>query len=247
MTKIKALDRNNARPLYAQLDKILRDNILAGVWNPNDKIPSENELAAMYNISRVTVRAVVNQMASEGLLYRVQGKGTFVAEPKIRARSLAYHSIREQLEELGYDTRIRFLHAERTIAPPPIADLLKLTSRQEVYALEWIRTLGDEPIGFYSACVPCHLVSGMDLAKSSEADLRATIEVRYGLKAADCMETFEAVGATYREAELLQVAMGFPLLKVEGLYSTAEGIAFEHTQVLFRGDKIKLSLRYKEE
>ena len=73
------LDRNNPKPLYQQLRDVLVDAIDSGRWGPNDKIPSENELSVTYGLSRMTVRSVITDLVREGLLYRVQGKGTFVA------------------------------------------------------------------------------------------------------------------------------------------------------------------------
>lgn len=98
------LDKNSPKPLYAQLEDILRTAILNKEWEVNHAIPSEIELSRMYSISRMTVRAVITQLVNEGMLYRVQGKGTFVAEPKISTKSLAYMGVREQLERMGYQT-----------------------------------------------------------------------------------------------------------------------------------------------
>ena len=91
------LDRNNPKPLYAQFEDLLRSAIMAGEWETNHAIPSENELSRTYGLSRMTVRSVITQLVKEGLLFRVQGKGTFVAAPKITTRSPAYMGIREQL------------------------------------------------------------------------------------------------------------------------------------------------------
>ncbi len=84
------LDRNSPTPLYAQLEDVLRAAIINREWEVNTSIPSEVELSKNYNLSRMTVRSVITTLVNEGLLYRVQGKGTFIAEPKIATRSLAY-------------------------------------------------------------------------------------------------------------------------------------------------------------
>ena len=102
------LERDNPRPLYQQLRDILVDAIESGKWGPNEKIPSENNLSATYGLSRMTVRAVLTDLVKEGLLYRVQGKGTYVAE-KIRTLSPSYIGIREQLEKKGYEVETKVL------------------------------------------------------------------------------------------------------------------------------------------
>ena len=96
------LDRNNPKPLYMQLEEILRSAITDGTWQPSQLIPSENELSKEYGISRMTVRSVITNLVHEGLLYRVQGKGTFVSPTKIVTHSPAYIGVRAQLEQQGY-------------------------------------------------------------------------------------------------------------------------------------------------
>lgn len=92
------LDRGGSTPLYVQLANLRRGKIERGEWRPDQKIPSENELNRMYWISRMTARQVLAQLVHEELLFRVQGKGTFVAHRKIGATSPAYLGIREQLQ-----------------------------------------------------------------------------------------------------------------------------------------------------
>ena len=93
------LEKNSPKPLYQQLKDILVDAIDSEKWKANEKIPSENELSCIYGLSRMTVRSVLTDLVKEGLLYRVQGKGTFVAE-KIVTVSPSYIGIREHLEKM---------------------------------------------------------------------------------------------------------------------------------------------------
>ena len=99
------LNRDSAVPLYLQLADELRHKILSGEWQPEQRIPSENELNQIYSISRMTIRQVLGKLVDEGLVFRVHGKGTFVAQRKIATRSPSYYGVREQLEAQGYSTR----------------------------------------------------------------------------------------------------------------------------------------------
>lgn len=107
---MRLLDRGTSTPLHAQLTTILRGKIERGDWQPGEKIASENELSHIYGISRTTARQVLTQLVSGGVLFRVHGKGTFVARRKIAARPLAYMGIREQLERRGYVITTRVCH-----------------------------------------------------------------------------------------------------------------------------------------
>ena len=109
------LEKNSPKPLYQQLKDILVDAIDSEKWKANEKIPSENELSSIYGLSRMTVRSVLTDLVKEGLLYRVQGKGTFVAE-KIVTVSPSYIGIRELLEMMRkyVETRIVECQEERS-------------------------------------------------------------------------------------------------------------------------------------
>lgn len=84
---MSALDPTSPQPLYLQLTEYLRHQINNGVWQPNDRLPPEVELAAQFDISRGTVRQAMDLLVNQGLLQRIPGKGTFVTNVSVRSRS----------------------------------------------------------------------------------------------------------------------------------------------------------------
>lgn len=238
------LDRNNPKPLYAQLEDRLRSFILSGEWQANHAIPSENEMSRTYGLSRMTVRSVVTTLVNEGLLYRVQGKGTFVAEPKIATRSPAYLGVREQLEQMGYETTTRLITFGTINANAHIAAKLGIARDEEVYFIERVRSAGGRPISIHRSYLPSALCPTLaDKALEGE-QLCVIMEREYGFKTSTVSETLESVMASAADASLLQVEKGFPLLRLEDVNVTAAHQIFEYTTVLFRGDKIKLHFEY---
>ena len=111
VVQLTELQRDSAVPLYAQLEAILRAQSATEEFVPDQRIPSENELNRMYGVSRMTARGVLTTLVNDGLLFRVPGKGTFVAPLKINTVSPAYRGIREQLEGMGYETSTQLLGA----------------------------------------------------------------------------------------------------------------------------------------
>src|SRR5260370_27973747 len=79
-----AVEQDSSTPRYSQLKEIIREQYAS--WEAGQPIPSELELCQMYSVSRTTVRKPLDHLTQEGLLYRIQGKGTFVAPPKLRER-----------------------------------------------------------------------------------------------------------------------------------------------------------------
>ncbi len=239
------LDRNNPKPLYAQLEDLLRTSIMNGEWQVNHAIPSENELSKTYGLSRMTVRAVITMLVKEGLLYRVQGKGTFVSEPKISTRSPAYMGVREQLEQMGYEIRTRLVKFEKIPANNNIASALGITPGDTVTYIERIRYTGDQPISLHRSYIPVSLCPSLEEADLEGEQLCVIVERQFGYKTASVSESLESVPANAEEAELLQIDRGYPLLMLEDVNKSADGSIFEYTKVLFRGDKVKLHFEYE--
>lgn len=240
-----ALDRDGATPLYVQLSTILRDKINRGEWKPGTKIPSENELNQVYGISRMTARQVLLQLVNEGLLFRVQGKGTFVAPRKIQAQSPVYQGIREQLEELGYKTSTKLLSAQVREPDSKIAEVLRLPRGERVYVLRRLRSVDRGPISLHVSYVPERLAPGLDSTDLVGRQLCSILDTEYGLRMSQINETLESTSARGQDAKDLQVSQSTPLLLLIHEIADATGLYFEFSRILFRGDKIRLSFQYK--
>ena len=238
------LERSNPKPLYLQLTEIIREKIYGREWETNSPIPSENELSKIYGLSRMTVRSVITQFVSDGLLYRVPGKGTFVAEQKITAKSLSYAGIREQLEQMGYAISTQILSAEIVDAPRQIAENLALESGDPVYMIKRIRYIDKDPLSLHISYVPLKMCKGLDSAKLEKEQLCVVLENDYGLIRGKVEETLESCMATTAEAKLLQIKTGYHLLLLEDIIYSQDGVPFEYSKVLFRGDKIKIRMEF---
>ena len=239
------LDRNKPTPLYVQLEEEIRTSIQDGNWEIGHAIPSENELGKCYGISRMTVRQVLTKLVNEGLLYRVQGKGTFIAEPKIKTSSLAYRGIREQLEELGYETGTKLLRFEKQQPSSDIQLSLELSEEDSVYYIERLRYANGKPLSIHRSYLPCKVCSELSDQLMETEQLCVILKDTYGLVPKRFLETLESVIAHPDEKELLELPPKFTILKLEDLIYSEDGIPYEFSKVLFRGDRIKLHFEYE--
>lgn len=239
------LARDSSMPLYQQLENILYARIERGEWAPNQRIPSENELNRMFGLSRMTVRGVLNKLAADGLLIRVPGKGTYVAPSKISTVSPAYKGVREQLESMGYATATRLISLELTSPSPAVREHLGLDESAEVFAIVRLRSVGDEPISLHRSYVPAALAPGLDDRDVVDEQLCVILEDAYGLPMRRVDEQLEAIAAEPRDAQVLGVKRGAPLLKLTDVISDAEGRRFEYSTIVFRGDKMRLQFDYR--
>jgi GntR family transcriptional regulator len=238
------LDRQSPKPLYAQLEDIIRQKLENEEWLPNRPIPSENEISKMYGVSRMTARAVITRLVHEGLLYRSQGIGTFVSVPKIISKPLSQVGIREQLEQMGYEITTKLINIAQVIPPARILKELRLKKNAQVYVVERIRYIKEEPLSLHTSYVPVDLCSNLEMRDIEKIQLCDILEKEYNLKIIKVVETLESSMATLKEAKMLSVKKGSPLLLLENTVYTSGELPFEYTKVLFRGDKIKLRLEY---
>ncbi len=238
------LDKNSPKPLYAQLEEILRSSIYNNEWKPNTAIPSELELSRIYNVSRMTARAVVTQLVNDGLLRRVQGKGTFVMEKKIPTMSLAYMGVREQLERMGYQTTTRLLTFKQIPVNAHLSSICGMRQDDLVHYIERVRLIDRKPISLHRSYIPKALAPTLKTDELETEQLCVILQKEFNLKSATVSETLESVTASPDEAKILKVKKRFPLLLLEDINKVANGRVFEFTQVLFRGDMVKLKFEY---
>lgn len=103
-------------PFYEKVKQAISEKIATGVWRPHDRIPSEAELVAQFGFSRMTINRALRELTDEGLLVRLQGVGTFVAEPKGQSALFEIRSIADEIHSRNHQHRCEVLVLEETEA-----------------------------------------------------------------------------------------------------------------------------------
>lgn len=241
------LDKQSPQPLHVQFENIVRHKIDNEEWQPNSIIPSENELSKMYGISRMTVRGVLNRIVSAGLLKRVPGKGTFVAESKIEGRPLSYMGIREQLEKMGFQTTTKLISIDSLEATSRIAKVLEVPKNEPLYKLSRVRYVKGLPLSLHVSYLPKKLTPDLENMDTLGTQLCDILKHEYKHPILRQVELLESVLPSAEEAEILEVNTTFPLLQLENFFYTNNNVPVEYSRVVFRGDKIKIRLEYGEQ
>lgn len=239
------LDRTSSVPLYRQLETVLRERIALGEWSEGDRFPSENELCSLTGLSRMTVRSVVNELVNEGILFRIQGKGTYVAPQKLHMGSTAYAGIREQLERMGLPTQTRLAAFRHTKAGAKAGRMLGIKPDAHVQYIERLRIIGDQPVSIHRSYLPQNLVPDLDRYDLEGRQLCHILQEHYGLRARFSTQTLESVSAQPGEAAMLGIQRGDPVLLLEEINRLENRSIFEFTQIVFRGDLVKLQFDYE--
>jgi GntR family transcriptional regulator len=230
-------------PLYAQIKDILRARILEGTYQPHEQMPSESEMIAAFDVSRITVRQALNDLQIEGLIFRMHGKGTFVSKPKAFQDLGRLQGFGEAMRQMGYETFARVV-AMRTVTPTPqVQERLQLPKRARVTELQRLRFLNREPISLDVTWVPASI--GARLAKEDLAtrDVFVILENDYGLSLghADLQ-----IGSTLADEHLaghLKVDEGSPVLVIERTTHTSDGAPIDYEHLYYRGDAFQYRVR----
>ena len=238
------LDKSSAKPLHLQMEEMIREKLETGTWAPGSLIPSENELSHTNGVSRMTARNVVTRLVQEGLLFRIPGKGTFVTEQKIEAKSLSYEGIREQLERLGYEVTTKLLSVQVDKGNKDVRQKLELDDNAKVYIIRRTRLVKEVPLSLHTSYVPVTLAPELDKLNLVDEQLCSILSIIYNLNRCRIYEELESVAATKEEAELLEVPVNHPLLLLQDTIVDQNGTPFEYAKVVFRGDKLKLKLEF---
>jgi GntR family transcriptional regulator len=210
-------------PLYRQIAGLITRSLQASEWKPGEAIPSELDLAARYKVSQGTVRKAIDDLAASNLLVRRQGKGTFVAThaeetTQFRFLRLAPDSApgapkageREPLSR-------RFLDCRRQRAPAEVARAIGLTGGEPALQVRRLLYFRGQPVVLDDIWLPAALFKGLTSSRLSayQGPMYGLFEAEFGVRMLRAEEQIRAVAADAAAAELLQVAVGTPLLSVE--------------------------------
>jgi len=239
----RRIDRASAVPCYHQLKDSLKDNIVSGAWPPGTTLPSETHICEAFGVSRITVRQALAELELEGLVRRERGRGTFVAEPKIRERIVGHLTgFYEDMTAQGLEPQTRVLNKSIIEAPPWLAETLEVMPGVPLIRIERLRMISREPVLLSVTHIPeaiCTNLASEDLEKQS---LYALLEKRYGVQIARGRRVIEAIAASENDASLLGVAGGTPLVLIKSITYLSDGRPVEYYEAKHRGDRTRFEV-----
>jgi GntR family transcriptional regulator len=232
------IDPGSPIPKYFQLRELLLELIEGAELPPDAIVPSERELSKRYGLSRMTVRQAVDHLVSEGRLYRVPGKGTFVARPKIEMQ-LRLVSFTEDMRARGLRPGARELAARTVEANAHLARTLDLAPGAPVHLIERLRTADGEPMAIERTHIPATLAPGLLDHGLVDVSLYDVLRRDYGIVFDAGEQTIEAGLADAADARLLGQTRGAAVLLLQRRSFTA-GTCVELAVSTYRADRYQL-------
>jgi len=231
------------RPLHAQISASLRARIIDGTYGMHERIPSEHELMASFGVSRITVRKALDNLEHERLIFKVPGKGAFVAKPRPFQELARLQGFGEAMSRLGYEARSEVVGIATVAADALAADRLRVPVGSPLTEIRRVRRVDRTPVSFDVTYVRPEL--GEKLAREDLAtrDIFAIIENDYATPLGHAELGIDATEADAYLAGLLGVAPGAAILRIERLTWTRDGRPLDFEYLYYRGDGFRYQLR----
>jgi len=240
-----AAGRRNARAIarYRLVQDGLTNRIEKGEYAPGDRIPTEKELARLYGVSVGTVKTALLQMVHQGLLHRIQGKGSFVSGSLIGRDQLRLYHFVEGFDDDDAPLQVRFLALHVGVRDLEAARWLRLKSGETMFRIDRVFAMGATPVVWTSSFLPQRLFAGLEQLPREVFEtkpLYRLVEERYRLPTLRYQEMFSAVLSDGESGPPLAVPAGFPLLKIEMLALSFRDRPIEYRLSLCRTDRARL-------
>jgi GntR family transcriptional regulator len=226
-------------PKGEQLREIMSELIAS--LEPGASLPSERELAERYGIARMTVRTEVDRLVADGRVYRIHGRGTFVAAPRV-TQAMTLSSFSEDMRERGLVPGSQILACDVVVATSAVSSRLELEDGARVIRIHRVRTADGEPMAVEEAFLPAERFAGLDQADLEHGSLFELLEDHWGVQLAAGEQRVVAVSFDATQAHLLGVEPGDAGLLFDTTGRESTGAPIYTAWTWYRGDRYEIRL-----
>lgn len=230
-------DSNGPVPLYYQLRRYISDRIESGELKPGDRLPSESKLVSRFGISRTTVRQALGELTSLGLLTRIQGKGTFVVQPRIQQRLSRLTGFSQDMHSRRLRPSSQILDLALVHLDGRIADRLGVPPNSEAVFLRRLRLADSEPMAIEISYLLNIFFDALRSENLAERSLYEVLKQNCATIPTRAAQEMEAIPCPATEAALLGIRKGSPVLHIHRTSYDQTDHPFEQVESFYRGDR----------
>lgn len=235
------LSGDKSVPAYQQIKDAIREKIQQGDWRVGQAIPSENQLAELLNVSRMTINRPFRELTEEGFLRRVHGLGTFVAEPPRHAHLVELVSIADEIKNAGGVHRAELLEQSAEHANKALAERFNLAPNSKVYKVTMVHYQNDVPIQFEQRYVNPNVLpdfGGADFSEQTPADYLIN-----ALRPDELEHIVQAIIPSKEIAQYLDIPAAEPCLKLRRR-TWKDGLVVTSVDLIYPSSRYDLGARY---
>lgn len=229
-------------PKYFIVKKAIVENIDNDLYHSNEAIPSEKKLMEFYNVSRITIRKAIDELVTEGYLYKIQGKGTYVKADEGSNNLFSITSSTEDVQKMGMIPSKKTKISRIEFASPKRAKALEISTNDQVEVIGRISYADLEPLNYTIAFLPEKIFPGLTEYDLEHESLYKLINDQYGVRITKARRTIEAVLAKDEIAKYLELEEGMPVILFRCVtYGIVNGkeTPIEYFKCYYRTDKYK--------
>ncbi|WAA13101.1 GntR family transcriptional regulator [Fervidibacillus halotolerans] len=205
-------------------------------YKEHDQLPSERDLCSMYGTSRITVRQALQELEREGYIYKIQGKGTYVASKSYNQKLIKLYSFTDEMKKLGKNPSTKVLSFTIMSVDEYLAEKMNLLPKEEVFKIVRLRLADGEPMMYETTILPKKWFPHLTATDLVQRPMYDIFLHDYQVKVTRAIEQFSATTVRQEEAEYLNCRTNQPALFLKRFaYSNRELI--EYTKSVVRGDK----------
>lgn len=240
---MQKISKNNPLPLYYQIKNIIREMIENEELKPGEMIPAERELCEIQGVSRMTVNKAIMDLVNEGIVYREQGKGTFVSVPKEKQQISKLKSFTEQMEHKGLMSSTHILSFIVKPATKQLKLILNLqTEDSSVIEIIRLRISGEEPLAIETVWISNNTFKDLTADVIEGKSLYSIFREKYGVNPTKAKQTIEPIILSEYEANLLNQKQNSLALMFRSTSYLKDGSPIEHTNAIYRSDRYKYEI-----
>jgi|PlaIllAssembly_1097288.scaffolds.fasta_scaffold62466_3 GntR family transcriptional regulator len=239
---LNRVDKSHSISLYYQLKLIIQKKIENKEWKPFDRIPSEKVLCDYNKISPMTVRQAINALCDEGFLYKVRGKGTFVAKRQLERDLSELSSLTEMLKDEGYSVKRKVLDLATIPATKNIADKIGIKKGDDVLKIKRLMLLEKDPFYYETGYLALGLCQNVSREQFSQHSIYTIIENICGLNIDYAHLNMEIHPCKDEHCAILKVKEGTPLLYLDQIIYLVGGRPVHFVEAVTKGEKYRYTI-----
>ncbi len=241
------IKRDNGVTYYHQLSNILIEQIGDGTFRKGNRLPTENELSRAYGLNRHTVRRAIERLEDEGLIYKIKGKGSFVANTKIPFKVSQKTQFTTLMLSAGLTPDSKLLNSYEIAAGKELSEKLHIDPPSKVVALDILRYADEVPFCHSMSYLRSDIFPGLLNLLNGLYSIYGVLKKHYDVDMQRVSSTFEVSMPGDQEMDMLQIPARMPVLVVSSISRTQHGDLVEYCKTSFRGDLSRITVDFDSE
>jgi len=237
---MSVIDKSSSTPLYIQLAKIIENDINNGLYLPGSKIPSEQDLIEMYNLSRITVRKAMQHLELKGLIIKKQGIGTFVNKQVFAQKVEDILELYPSLLSKGMSFEVKLLEYNVVVPNSVIQEILQIPGSKKVLKFTKKYLLSNSVPIIGQGFIPADIAKNWTERDVSEVNSLRLIREKAGIAIKNYKLKIKATSADDYLSNVLDIQEGEPILELQRIAFSTENKPVDYTKLFFRGESYEI-------